>query len=187
METFGTLLSVFVAVLLYLWKIRIDKQNAARIILMEVRNAESTIDTIKESGMISEMTFVMPVSSWKKFQHYFVKNFDSDELDSLNHFYNLCVLIQKEVNRMKDQLPTSNEEKIKITQQKLLDLADKHAGDKDKYSLAKKSILDECFFPENLWFEPRLPKERIMHHLSNIKSVLTTTCGQKLKKIARLN
>ncbi len=183
-DTFGPLLSVAIAVILYLWKVKIDKRNAARVLLMEIRNAERTLKVIKESGVIAETTFVMPVSSWKKFQHYFVKDFDIDELDDLNHFYNLCILIQKEVNRMKDQLPTSNEEKIKITQQKLLDLADKYAGNEAGYLQARKEILYDRFFSEVEWFIPDLPKTRTMQHLGNVKPVLTTTCGKKLKKIA---
>jgi hypothetical protein len=85
---------------------------------------------------------------------------------------------------MKDQLPISNEEKIKITQHKLLDLAEKSNGDMEKFSADKKVILEECFFPETQWFEPALPKSRILQHLSNIKSILTTSSGQKLKSIA---
>lgn len=182
--TFGTLLSVFVAIVLYLWKVRQDKRNAARILLMEIRNAESTLDVIKESGAVAETTFVMPVSSWSKFQHYFVKDFDKDELDDLNHFYNLCILIQKEVNRMKDQLPLSNEEKIKLTQHKLLELAEKYADDNTKYLDRRRAVLYETFFKEEEWFEPKLPKLRILQHLGNVKPILTTTTGQKLKKIA---
>ncbi len=183
-DIFGTLLSVAIAILLYWWKVRVDKRNAARILLMEIRNAERTLKVIKESGTVAETTFVMPVSSWKKLQHYFVKDFDSDELDDLNHFYNLCSLIQKEVNRMKDQLPISNEEKIKVTQQKLLDLADKYAANPSGYQKAKKEVLYDQFFPEVEWFVPDLPKSRIMQHLGDIRPVLTTSCGQKLKKIA---
>jgi len=183
-DIFGTLLSVLIAVFLYYVKIKIDKRNAARILLMEIRNAEKTLKVIKESGVISETTFVMPASSWKKFQHYFVKNFDNDELDDINHFYNLCILIQKETDRMKDQLPISNEEKIRVTQQKLVDLAEKYAGNPAGYLQARKEILHDQFFPEVEWFVPDLPKTRIMQHLGNAKPVLTTSCGQKLKKIA---
>ena len=180
---FGTLISVGVAVLLYNVKVKRDKKNAAIILLMEIRNAEKSISVIRESGTVTETTFVMPASSWNKFQHYFVSDFDSDELDLLSHFYNLCIVIQKEVDRMKDQLPTSNQEKIKITQQKLLDLAEKYAGDEEKYLQARKAILYDRFFLENEWFKPKLPEDRVIQHLISINSVLTTTCGQKLKKL----
>jgi len=48
---------------------------------MEIRNAERTINQIKEMSPIDSIRnlFILPVNSWNKYSHFFVKDFDRDE------------------------------------------------------------------------------------------------------------
>lgn len=190
--TFGTLLSVFVAVGLYLWKVNQDKRNAARILLMEIRNAEKTITDIKNFGTVAPTTFLMPTASWAKSQHYFIEDFNIDELNLFNDFYNLCNLAQIEVDRLKNRWPISNEEKIKVTQQLFGTLAhdfsdpDISFDDNTEYKKKRDAII-HILNKETGGFQPELPIINLNSYLPNLRFITTTTCGNKLKKIANLD
>ncbi len=87
----ATFLSVLTVIGVYYWQLKKEKKDSALVLLMEIRNAERAISDIKNTKTISETTSVMPVSSWQRFQHLFVADFDLDELSLINDFYNLCI------------------------------------------------------------------------------------------------
>jgi hypothetical protein len=189
----ATLLSVAAILLVYWFKKRNEKIDGARVLLMEIRNAEKTISEIKNTQAVSEASFVLPVASWQKLQHFFIKDLDNDELTLLNDFYNLCSLAQKEIDRMKGFLPTSNEEKTRLTQRKLMELAEKYKASENNfekgsdYMKERTAILDNLFYQENSLFQPNISSLRVMTYLQNIRYVSTSSCGQKLKNIARIS
>ena len=189
----ATLLSVAAILLVYWFNKRSEKIDAARVLVMEIRNAEKTITDIKNTQVVSEASFILPINSWQKLQHFFIKNLDFDELALLNDFYNLCLLAQNEIDRMKSFLPISNEEKIKLTQRKLIELAEKHNTntknfDKNSdYLKEKNAILDDLFYVETSWFQPNISSARVMTYLQNIRFISTSSCGQKLKKFAKID
>ena len=94
---------------------------------------------------------------------------------------------------MKNYLPLSQDEKIKMTQHKLLDLAEKHKNDsknfeKDSdYSKERERILNDLFFKEVEFFIPNVSLDRVIGYTNNIRFVTTSSCGAKLKRIAKLN
>jgi hypothetical protein len=184
---FGTILSVVIAVFLYYLKVKSDKRDAARVLLMEIRNAERTISAIDSVKKVAETTLVMPVASWHKFQHLFVSDLDSDELTLINNFYNLCTLIQAHIDRINAQIPISNEEKIRVAQHLLGKLAWKYSGNKESYDLNKDLIISKLN-GEVWWFSPDFPTMKLFsEYLPAVKFVSTTTCGEKLKKIAKIS
>jgi len=56
-----------------------SKQNAAIVLVNEIRNAESAIQTVRDSirdaGIVPEIT-VLPFNSWNKYSNYFAKDLD---------------------------------------------------------------------------------------------------------------
>jgi len=183
----ATVLSVAAVLVVYWLRQRKDKMDAARILLMEISSAEKTITDLKNSRLIIGTSFVMSTSSWQKFQHFFIADFDNDELVLLNDFYNLTTLAQTEINRIKNFLPISNEEKIRLTQLKLLDLAVLCKGNPNLYLEEKKQILEDGFYKETEWFQPDVSEAKLFHYLPNIRFVSTSSCGQKLKRIAKIS
>ncbi len=179
----ATIVAGFIALVVYLLHKRDEKINAARIILSEIRNAEQQISRIKDDGVISDFSSILPFNSWKKHAHLFVKVFDRDELDLVNNFYISCTLAETEINRLKSFLPLAMEEKAKALQRQLIDLAKE---EKENYENIKKDI-HELVHKEDYWFLPNAPKEKLLHYLSNIQLITTTTAGKKLKDIAKLN
>ena len=174
----------------YLWQKRDEKRKAARIILMEIRNAEKVITEIKNTGVVSDFSAILPLNSWSKYNHLFVKDLDRDELDLMNVFYTSCFLAEKEVQRLHSYLPIAMEEKAKIVQHKLLELSEKYKDEEDNmrensnYSKDKKAILYNVFYKENEWFLPHTPKNKLIAYIRNIRYINTSSCGEKLKRIA---
>ena len=185
METILNILLVigaFAAFGVYYWQKKDEKKKAALVLLMEIRNAELQIQHLKESGAISDYSSILPSSSWQKFGYIFVKDFDRDELVLVNNFYNSCQLAETEIKQLRDALSVAMNEKMKIIQHKLLELM-ANATDKESYTTQKEKLLD-LFHKEDYWFLPNAPKEKLLRYLQNIILVMTSSAGQKLKKIA---
>ena len=179
----ATIIAGLVAIVVYWLHKRDEKINAARIILSEIRNAEQQISKIKNDGIVSDFSSILPFNSWQKYAHLFVKIFDRDELDLVNNFYIASTLSEVEINRLKSFLPLAMEEKAKVLQQRLIDFAKEGS---EKYEENKKALQDIAH-KENYWFLPNAPKDKLLHYLSNIQFVTSTTAGKKLKDIAKLN
>lgn len=186
----ATLLSVGVVLWVFYSQKRIEKVNAARVLLLEIQNAEKSIAIIKETGAVSQLTFVLPNNNWNNYRHLFVADLDADELDLLSRFYNSCLMVETEVRQMKNYLVISNEEKIKLTQHKILELGESHKGKnidihkENDYVKDRRNILEDLFFKEDLFFEPYVSKNRLRDYLPHIPIITVSSCGQKLKRIA---
>jgi hypothetical protein len=188
----ATLLSVVAVFIVYNRQQLSEKRAAARTLLLEIRNAERVVSEIRNANSISQATFVMPENNWSKYRHLFMDDLDQDDLDLLTGFYNSCSLIEKWVSGAKQALPISNEEKIRVTQHMLSDLAVKHHGKTNhqaadsEYNKEKREILDDIFYKESASFAPHTPMIVIMPVVNSIRYVLETSCGTKLKKIANV-
>lgn len=174
----------FAAFGVYYWQKRDEKKKAARVLLMEIRNAETEIKNLKEISVVSDYSSVLPASNWGKYNHLFVKDLDRDELTLVNNFYNSCQLVENEIKQLRGALSVAMEEKMKIIQVKLLELIDKEENE-ESYKKQKERIL-ELFHKEDYWFLPSAPREKLLRYLQNISFVTTSTAGQKFKKIADL-
>lgn len=181
-------------VAVYKFEKRKEKRDGATIVLMEIRNAESSIRTIKDYGIRSNVPIaILPTNSWLKFNHLFVKKFDRDELESLNNFYNQCSLAQREVERLNSFVPIAMEEKARVIYPKLLELAEKYANkdaeynlrDGSDYTLEKKKIL-ATYYGESEYFLPQQPIDDLLKYVNNIENISISTAGKKLKRIASI-
>ena len=95
LQTIVVLITGFVALLIYIITKMIERRDAARILLNEIRSAERTIIDIKNNKRISELSIILTSNSWKQFNHLFVKIFDVDEYNPINDFYNKCDIAEK--------------------------------------------------------------------------------------------
>ncbi len=64
-----------------------NKRDAARLILQEIRRAESIIRIYKEQGAYQFAKKIIATNSWNKNIHYFVGDLDNDELDKISDLY----------------------------------------------------------------------------------------------------
>ena len=188
-ETFNgiaTIIAGAFAFIVYTLHKRDEKIKASRIILLEIRNAEDQILNIKNTGVASDFSSILPFDNWQNYNHLFVKDFDIDETKSINNFYISCALVDKELNRLKNFLPLAMENKAAEIQTKLLELADRNKNDHNTYKKEKDLILD-TIHKETYYFEAISPKEKIIQYLKNIQLITVTTVGAKIKKIANFN
>jgi len=89
-----TLLVGLTALEVYRKQKRDNKKTAARILLIEIENAERQLQIINENGEpsnLAENIYLMPSSSWSKYRHLFAQDFSPREWDTITNFYNKCL------------------------------------------------------------------------------------------------
>lgn len=184
----ATIFTGIIAGLIYWRTKRSQKRDATHIIISEIRNAELSIKRIKETKIINDYTSILPINSWSTYKHLFVKDFDMDEFRSIDSFYLNCVLSEKQVGIYNNFNTVSSEEKSKIIQHKLLELAEKYkdggnATSNKDYIAHKNKILD-IFHTESYWYEAYAPKNKVIEYINSIEFILNSRVGEKLVKIS---
>ena len=91
------------AFVLYVLGKRSTKRDAAKVIEIEINNAEKTLAEIKkslsESGGVNIGTKVcLPTRSWEKYKHMFVSDFSESDWNRLSEFYENCSYVDEAIN-----------------------------------------------------------------------------------------
>ena len=183
--TFGsiaTLVAGLIALLAYWLHRKDEKQKAASVLLLEIRQSEQAINQIRQSKGVSDFTSVLSKNHWKEYAHLFAKTFDQDEMELVNNFYTSCEVIEEQIKLMRSHLPVAMEEKTRVTEQKLIELADR-CEDKEKFENEKIRILEGLYFPNKTFFEAYAPKDKLLEYINGVEKVSTTSAAQKLKNI----
>jgi hypothetical protein len=94
-QTLIILLTGLVAFVIYFLNKRVEKKDAARIIINEIRLAENTIKQIKNSKTITELSIILPNNTWDSKKHLFLNKLDQDELNLINDFYYKCTYAEQ--------------------------------------------------------------------------------------------
>jgi hypothetical protein len=85
------------------WKQRQDnKRDAAKIILQEIRRAEEIMNEYKEHGQYTFTKKIIATNSWSKNIHYFVGDFDIDELDKISTLYSTGEYLDSLIAKISD-------------------------------------------------------------------------------------
>lgn len=185
------------ALFIYLKQKSDERTNAATTVLLEIRSAESKIDIIidkLDKKNSTDLPQVLPVNSWRKYSHLFVKNFDLDEIQLLNSFYSSCEIIEDLSNRQNNFVWVTTEERARAVQNILATIHDDFqkdsvAGDplaKHRFD-SRKIGLGEFFMNEGLSYAPEKILSGLRYQTQNIKRITTTPCGAKLKQLANLS
>lgn len=184
---------------IYTQQKRDEKTNAAISIVTEIRNAENKIDIIVNelnSESSTDLPSVLPVNSWKKYSHLFVKDFDSDELQLVNSFYSSCEVIEDFINRQNNFFWVTTEERAKTAQRMLaqihddfqkdyLDEGDSHGAAQRKFD-ARKVGLTQFYSNENYSYTPQKTLNVVKFQTQSFQKITSTVCGEKLKRMANL-
>jgi hypothetical protein len=174
-----------------------EKSNAATTILLEIRNAESKVDIIidkldKEST--TDLPTVLPVNSWRKYSHLFVKDFDLDDIQLLNTFYASCEIIEDLANRQNNFVWITTEERAKTVQGILAKIHDDYQIECAEVGQAKAQIkydnrragLDKFYSNETLSYAPVKILKGLKFQTQKLQRIASTPCGEKLKELAQL-
>ena len=172
------------AIFLYIKQKRDYKSDATNIILMEIRDAEIEVRQMKTSGVQISNTIkkLLPTNNWSKYNYLFIKDLDRDELDLVNTFYNQCSAIDSALSQA--SMSRQIENKGNNIQDMLVQIAKDSISSAD-YELKKKNFL-EIIEREAYVFKPNAPLNTIAQGLNGMALITTSTAGDKLKKIAKM-
>lgn len=187
----------------YIWQKRDQKKTAARILLVEIENAERQLSIIKKTGnddSLSESVRLMPTTSWEKYRHLFGRTFTSREWDTVSDFYNRCSQYDKAVDydstsitRDIEAWRTSvNHALALVISISLLNDSSGQLTDRefeDQYRELGRRLTEVYMKPSNLFiYKPVKPLKEATDALKELTETLSlTSVGDKLRKVSRPN
>ncbi len=178
-----TFLSVLSAIWVYIKQKTDERTKVARIIWVEIVDAENLLDNIKTSGInLTNIRQVLSNNSWGQHKHLFAKVLDERGLKLVDNFYSECELLNKELNESYS-LPSFWQDKARV-------IAEKHASfsetskNKQDYELKKLSL--KYFEEDGYWWQPSAPKQQMIDRVKLIRYVSSTPTGELIKNIAQL-
>lgn len=204
-QTILTALVTFIvglgAFLVYIWQKHDRKKTAARILLIEIENAERQLSNIKNmsgnSESLPENGYLMPTSSWEKYRHLFGRDFTSREWDAISDFYNRCAQFDKAVTYDASSLEYDIEAlRISVKQSLALGLAitilgDTSAMSEDELDAAyvnfANKLVNIYMKAENLYmYKPKKPLNEATKAIKDLNDTISlTSVGDKFRKISK--
>jgi len=186
----ATILTVGGAVILYWLQKRQTKEQIAILLVNDIRNAQSAIQTVKDSlkdSLIPEIT-VLPENNWKIHSYLFSKDFDQDETRLINKFFSDVERISYIVTQANNMFLMQISDRNAAVQNANI----KFIADSKEVMEAKQKIelFDKIFADKEVSNSPYLPSGfyiKLNKYLPEVPDILSTTVGIKLKKIATLN
>jgi hypothetical protein len=175
-----TFLVGLVALVVYLLQKRTELQNAAIIIVMDVRHAETVVHSILEQGQVTNRTgIVLRENNWSKYKHLFAGKLSTDDFAAFNRFFDSCAEMTEARGRMGEVFYAALDEKSRLLQEKLYDVAEEEPA-------ARQKVMQKLFDKinaETFLFNPSEPMERVLKGLQTMGRLSTTPGFEKLKKI----
>lgn len=187
------------AFFLYKKQLGDQKSEAAKIILLEIQNAETGFRLINQSlaeepPVLPVDIVVLPTQSWGKFKHLFVEDFDRSQWDAISSFYSGCQLLD-EVLKDNNSHFQKNEDQFRINIQKISsdyisEALEKGAEQIDTSEIErglsqKISKLMGVYLRVAQQYGPRKPVLDAKRIITGIDSTLSrTSVGTVLKKLS---
>lgn len=191
-SAWATIITGFVAWYVFLRQQRNRRIQAARVILMEVRRAENSIDEILKISSRTEVLAsdfrdisLMPHNAWEEYSHMFARLLSGDEMDLVNDFYSRCELIEGSLRRADDYVSTQVEEKSREFQRQIVIYAANNVNNEklNDFSGELRVLINGV----GQMFEPNDPVLSMKVPLQTFQRVLTSSAGEKLRKIAQID
>jgi hypothetical protein len=170
-----------------------EKINAARIIFLEIRNAEVKLDeaTSLIDREMKDFPSLLSQNSWNKYSHLFASNFEQSELEEINRFYSNCESLQEMIDKDNNFFWLNAEYRTQVVQSGLFDnirtnyKEGEEADEKVKRNQEKVKLLDE-FVSDWYSYTPSKTLNKIRIGINRTRKVTTNPTGEKLKRFARL-
>ena len=172
----------YVAYFVYAQGKNAELEDAARIIILDIRNAEDAVGGVRLHGTReSWLKIVSFENSWVKYKHLLVSELDTDEFKAFDTFFhNWMGLTKAQIDATNYQtsavIGKSNEASRKLIELKRED---------PDFSQKHKSIVDTVNLDTWL-FQPDMITGRATVFLNSIQNISGTTGFAKIRKIAGL-
>jgi len=193
--TLATIITAIVAYKIY-QKAKADElEDAARILILEIRESEKAIKKLlefknthpdpKSTGYPNDLIKIIPSRAWAKYSHLFIKKVNNDEYDQLSDYYSKCEVLEKYIEKNHNFFWVSSEERAKqneiIATQLALNNPDMK---KEFYNIEHEKITNLCFVGIAP-FTPAGIRTQIDKNLNSISLITPTPTWNKLKLIAK--
>lgn len=175
-----TFIAGVTALVVYLLSKRHERKSAATILLMDIRNAEFVVLSIKDKGLDLWTKEILTDNNWNKFKHLFVGNFSTDEITAFNRFFDSCAEMKDARSRMRDLFYATLTSKAQIYQQKLYDIDNLNSSN----GMQKQQELFHNINRDFGIYDADEPKQRFLKNLELMGMLSNTTGFLKLKKYA---
>ncbi|MDK8193312.1 hypothetical protein QP794_24800 [Paenibacillus sp. UMB7766-LJ446] len=183
-QTTIILLVGFFAFVTYRMTKRDERKNAALLVIMELRSIEENLNKLKDSRDYYVTSPVVTSNEWNTYKHLLVGNLDNDQYKTIDDLYNVATRIEQERRLIREQIEIIIKEKARAYQEQIISVA-AQMWDQEKslFDERARKIADLCF-PSAPEFKGKFPKELMEKLLHEYTPVMSTTAGEKLKKIA---
>lgn len=174
-----TLLVGSIALIVYWLAKRNEKRNAATIIVMDIRHAESVVVSILEKGFVDKDTKdVLSENNWNKYKHLFASDFSQDDFVAFNRFFESCAEMSDAREKIRATFYSSLIAKAEMMQHKILNIDNLESVEGQK----KKQQVINTLNNESYVFDPSEPKDRLIRHLQLMGRLSNTVAFEKLKR-----
>lgn len=202
-----TLIAGFLAFAIYFKQKADNKKDAAKILYIEITNAEQIMKASKEKlelklgSEYALSTEAMSTESWSKYKYLFLRDFDRLEWTLISDFYNKAKLFDLAVSHNKSFF-TKNEEQIRFNLESVLaEFVKKYPVDILKIATDPKEEkkwksfmkLTEHFYNQFMkrqdlfFYRPDKPIIDAQLYLNNTNlQISATNLGVKLKKLGNI-
>jgi len=160
----------------YLLQKSSERQNAAVIIVMDIRHAEQVVTSMMDRGIDIWNGDVLRENNWSKYKHLFARKFSSDDYAAFSRFFEACLEMSDARRRMRDMFYAAIDEKARIAQRKL------HEQDLPE-GFSEAQFIGRLNSHEFV-FDANEPKQRIARNLAAMGRLSNTAGYAKLKRIA---
>lgn len=186
-QGFSTILTVIGAVILYLGQKNAEKQRIAAALVNEIRNAEESINSLKNrpAGLEIPEIIILPQNSWGKYSHLFTKDLDQDQINTINRFYFEAERANYIVSRGNtvDLFLSNIKARTEAAHQKVLDIV--ATASKKRLKAEMKEFSDKFYNQDSFFaYSPNGFPNQLDLHLKNITLILDSPAGIKLKELA---
>jgi len=184
----STMITVAGAIIIYKIQKYQKKQQIARLLVNEIRNAENGIEKLVEHASDAEFPVisVLPQNSWNEYSHLFTNDFNQDDTVQINNFFNIAREVEYIVRKGNkiDRFLIQVEQRSGAIQNTIMNLLATSANDqeaKTNFDNFVKRIDIGKFHYAPTGFQADLNEL-----LKNYKPILENHSGTVLKRVAKL-
>jgi len=180
-----TILTGFIAWLVYRSQVKSREREAAIVLLNEIRHAENSLKIITNSGfdVQNEIVSISPTYSWDKNYQIFTRYLSRDDFKLLGDFFNGCKAAQSELEQWRKYFVIAREEKSKAIQNKLVEFSDEYT-DEENYQARLKKMKDKTN-TEDFLFSFGKSEKYFTQYVQSIPKISGTTVLAMLSKLAK--
>lgn len=190
----ATLVTGMIAGLIFWEQSRARRQEAASMILSEIRHAENAIKRLKDVeayAAANTLQFhnhsILPINSWYGYRHLFISSLNPDEWSAIDNFYKTIGEMEKQLRFLSTCLLNEITEKSRIIQEQ----SAYHIFDKENRSTDGAVTMTsfeqgkKIFFSDETAFVPVAPIGLLYKSVHEIQFIMGESACTKLKKLTK--